>query len=106
MGGDIRTQYIYQFGPGERPELATDLEAWTAEDERVFDAHFEYLQRAADDGILILAGRSPDGIGPAVVIFEAESEDAARRFMEDDPFVKHGLFSADLHPFRVAISQS
>ncbi len=52
---------------------------------------------------MILAGRSQDGIGPAIVIFRAESEDDARRFMEEDPFVSSGLFRASLHPFRAAL---
>jgi len=38
-----------------------------------------------------------------VVIFRAESEDDARRFMEGDPFVAEGLFRASLHPFRAAL---
>ena len=46
---------------------------------------------------------SQDGIGPAIVIFRAESEDGARQFMEEDPFVSHGLFRASLHPFRAAL---
>ena len=96
-------QFLYQFGPGEGPELATDPTAWTEEDERVFDAHYSWLRRAAEEGTVILAGRSPDGVGPAIVIFEAKSEEEARQFMQDDPFVRHGLFRAELHPFRVAL---
>jgi uncharacterized protein YciI len=37
------------------------------------------------------------------VIFEADSEEGARAFMEDDPFLRHGLFRASLHPFRAAV---
>ena len=37
MEAESTPQFIYQFGPGERPELATDSTAWTEEDERVFD---------------------------------------------------------------------
>ena len=42
---------------------------------------------------MILAGRLLDGIGPAVVIFEAESEEEMRCFMEGDPFVKEELLT-------------
>ncbi len=52
---------------------------------------------------MILAGRSPDGVGPAIVVFEAANEEAAGRFMEEDPFVSEGLFKATLHPFKVAL---
>lgn len=96
-------QYIYQFLPGERPELAVDLSAWTAEDELISSAHYEYLRQATDKGQVILAGRSSDGLGPAVVIFEAADDDEALRFMNEDPFVASGLFGASLHLFRVAL---
>jgi len=99
-------EFIYQFLPGERPELAADPSAWTKEDEMVSARHFRYLEQATEDGALILAGRSQDGIGPAVVIFEAEDEDAARRFMENDPFIVEGLFRSSLHPYRVALKRS
>lgn len=96
-------EFIYQFGPGDRPELATTPEAWTESDEAVASAHFQHLSAATEAGTVILAGRSPDGIGPAIVIFEAEDEDEARAFMESDPFVSSGLFTAELHPYRVAL---
>ncbi len=55
---------------------------------------------------MILAGRSQDGIGPAIVILEANSQAEALRFMEQDPFITSGLFGADLHEFRVALQRS
>ncbi len=78
-------------------------DAWTEEDSKIGEAHFEYLKEATEAGVVILAGRSLDGVGPAVVVFEAESEEEARRFMEQDPFVREGLFRATLHPFRAAM---
>lgn len=95
--------WIYVFTPGPRPELGTNPEAWTPEDEAVASAHFQRLQQATEAGTVILAGRSPDGIGPAIVVFEAESEEEARAFMESDPFVASGLFGASLHPFNPAL---
>jgi len=37
------------------------------------------------------------------VIFEAESDETPRSFMENDPFVAGGLMRASLHPFRAAL---
>ena len=37
------------------------------------------------------------------VIFEADTEAKAKEFMENDPFVRDGLFNAALHPFRAAL---
>lgn len=95
-------QFIYQFDP-IRPELVTDPDAWTEEDTKIGKAHFDYLQKATQEGVVLLAGRSQDGIGPAIVIFEAESEAAARAFMENDPFIAGGLMRGSLHPFRAAL---
>ena len=95
-------QFLYQFDP-VRPELVTDPNAWTEEDTRIGEAHFAYLKKATREGIVLLAGRSQDGIGPAIVIFETESEEAAWDFMENDPFISGGLMRASLHPFRDAL---
>lgn len=101
----MKGQYLYHFGAGPRPDLATNPDAWTAEDERVGVAHYEYLKMATEAGVVVLAGRSQDGVGPAIVIFEADSDDGARGFMEADPFVATGLFTASLHPFSVALQR-
>jgi uncharacterized protein len=96
-------EYMYVFGPGERPELRSDPTSWTERDGEVGAAHFERLRTATDAGTVILAGLSLDADGPAVVIFEADSEEEAQRFMLEDPFVVHGLFTATLHPFRASL---
>jgi uncharacterized protein len=96
-------QFIYQFLPGDRPELLIDPTAWSEDDERIGEEHYEHLVQATEDGIVILAGRSLDGVGPSIVVFEADNEEDARRFMEEDPFVAKGLFAASLHPFSAAL---
>jgi uncharacterized protein YciI len=100
-----KQQFIYVFDP-VRPELVTDPDAWTEEDTRIAHDHFAYLKRATEEGIVILAGRSLDGQGPAVVILDASTETEARQFMEHDPFVAGGLMRASLHPFRAALVRS
>jgi uncharacterized protein YciI len=97
-----KKHFIYVFDP-VRPELVTNPDAWTAEEERVGEAHFAYLKQATSEGIVLLAGRSLDGTGPAIVILEAASEDEAHRFMDEDPFVAGGLMHATLHPFRPSL---
>jgi uncharacterized protein YciI len=99
-------EYLYVFTPGDRPELARDLTAWTEEDLEVLQAHSTHLERGAAEGVIILAGRSQDGIGPSVVIFEAADHAAAEAFMASDPFLTSGLFGARLHPFRAAFMRS
>jgi len=105
MPEPAKEQFIYVF-EAVRPELITDPDAWTEKDTRIAGEHFAYLQQATENGIVILAGRSLDGKGPAVVIFETDSEEEARRFMQADPFVAGGLMRASLHPFRAALVRS
>jgi uncharacterized protein YciI len=102
MSDNQKNQYIYAFDP-VRPELVTDPDAWTKEDIQIANDHFAYLKRATEEGIVLLAGRAQDGTGPAIVIFEADSDAEAKSFMENDPFVAGGLMRASLHPFRAAL---
>jgi uncharacterized protein YciI len=102
MSEQEQKQFIYTIQP-LRPALATDPDAWTEAERRIAEQHFAYLKKVTEQDIVLLAGRSPDGIGPAIVVFEAPSEDQARRFMESDPFVASGLMRGSLHPFRAAL---
>jgi uncharacterized protein YciI len=97
-----KAQFIYTLEP-VRPEMVTDAYVWTGEENEIAAAHFAYLQRATEAGIVLLAGRAQDGVGPALVILEVDSEAEAQAFMEGDPFVTHGLMRARLHPYRAAL---
>ena len=96
-------QYIYHFAP-VRADF--DPESMTPREVEAAEQHYAYLKAAADRGQVLLAGRSLDDTGPAIVILEAESPDAARGFMESDPFVAEGVMRASLHPFRAALVRS
>ena len=98
-------QFIYQFLPGDRPDLATNPDAWTDQDNKTASAHFAYLEAATDVGKVVLAGRAQDGVGPAIVVIEVSDTTEAAEFMEADPFVSSGMFRAQVHPFRVALSR-
>ena len=55
-------QFLYHFDP-IRPELITNPDSWTKGDVRIGQAHFANLKQGAQDGIVLLAGRSLDGVG-------------------------------------------
>ena len=105
MNAPETKQYLYLLEPS-RPELATDPTAWTEGELQIARDHFQHLQRAAAAGQLILAGRCQDNVGPALAIFEADSDEAARRFMESDPFISSGLMRGKLHPYKVAVHRA
>lgn len=101
MNANVK-QYIYVIKP-TRPALVTDPGSWTDEEMKIGEAHFSYLKKATEAGIVLLAGRALDGLGPAVVVFTAGSEEEALLFMQEDPFIAEGLMRAELHPFRAAL---
>jgi uncharacterized protein len=80
----------------------------TEQEDAVAEEHFTYLKDLTAKGVVILAGRTlnADESSFGIVIFHAESEEAARRIMEGDPGVRKGIFRADLFPFRVALVES
>jgi uncharacterized protein YciI len=85
-----------------RPKRASLIDDASAEEEERLGEHFEYLQRALEEGMLILAGPCLDGKF-GVVVFRAPTEQAAVEFMEGDPAVKQRLMTAELSPFRVSL---
>lgn len=95
-------QFLYRIQPSRKEML---IEGVTPEEEEVIAHHFSYLENLLSRGVLILAGRTlttdEDSFG--IVIFQAESESAARHIMENDPAVQQGVMKASLFPYRVAL---
>ncbi len=83
------------------------VQAWTDKENAAVGQHFERLAKATAQGQVILAGKTtePLDVTFGIVIFEAENEAAARRFMETDPAVVAGLMTATLHPYAVALQR-
>ena len=84
------------------PELL-DERSWIEQQEGAVGEHFSRLQGLLDDGQLILAGRTLDDNPQGLVILEVETEEEARELMETDPAVVHGVMTAELFPYRVAL---
>lgn len=102
--GQTREQYVYvlQVAPQFQQEVS-----WTDIENAVVARHFERLAQAAKSGQLIIAGRTREPLDKTfgLVIFEADSETAAREFMQSDPAVIAGLMTATLHPYSVALQR-
>jgi uncharacterized protein len=99
---DEKNQYIYQLKVV--PRLLKE-ENWKDEDNKIVIEHFERLKVLTEERIVILAGRTlkidEDGFG--LVIFEATNDEEAQKIMENDPAVKKGIMTAQLHSYRVAL---
>ena len=106
LGQQIQTreQYIYvlQVSPRFQEEAS-----WTETENAVLGRHFDRLAQAAKAGQVILAGRTNEPLDKTfgLVIFEADSETAAREFMQADPAVNAGLMTATLHSYAVALQR-
>jgi uncharacterized protein len=69
------------------------------------EEHFEYLKHLTNNGTVLLAGRTtntdPSNFG--IIIFQADSEEAAHTIVSEDPGVKSRMFRAELFPYRMAL---
>ena len=95
-------QFCYRLQPTRPAMLA---EGPTPDEERTVGEHFAYLQDLTDRGTVKLAGRTlttgPESFG--ICVFEAAGEAEARQVMANDPAVRHGVMTAELYPFRIAL---
>jgi uncharacterized protein YciI len=80
----------------------------TESEQAVVAEHFAYLQGLNSRGVIIFVGRTlnTDESTMGLAVFRAESENAARQIMNDDPAVKKGLMTATLYPFKVLMQGS
>lgn len=95
-------QYLYRIQPTRAAMLTdgpTEAEAATV------SAHFSYLQTLVEQGVVILAGPTlnTDPTNFGLVIFNADSDEAARTILDEDPAVSGGVMRAELFPFRVSL---
>src|SRR5262249_29471981 len=95
-------QFIYVVRP-TRLQMLT--EGPTPEEGAVGKRHLEYLEGLAKRGVVLMAGRTQtaDDKTFGLVVFRAESEDAARRIADADPAVAHGVMRAEVYPYRIAV---
>ena len=91
-------EYIYLIHPFREGFF----EQPTPEEETVMEEHFQYLKKAVEEGIVLLAGPCLDDTF-GLVIFRAENEDAARTFMFNDPSIQRNVMLAELHPMRISL---
>jgi uncharacterized protein len=93
--------YLYLIR-ATRPGFLTEA---TPEEEEIMRRHFEYLKRLLQEGILIMAGPCLDrALG--IAIYRAENDAAARLIAQEDPSVKAGIMSVEVHPYRISLGQN
>ncbi len=84
-----------------RPELLEDM---SPEQGAIMERHFGRLQQGVREGKVVLAGPCTNGAF-GIVVYDADSEEEAAAYMDEDPAVQGGLMTAELHPFRISLMQ-
>jgi uncharacterized protein len=97
-------QYIYTIKLIERLH---DLKKWTVEDQEAVNKHFEYLKTQMNLGKMILAGRTQNDLKDTfgIVIFNAQDDEDAQMFMENDPSIQSEVMIGNLYPYAIALSK-
>ena len=90
--------YLIRIARGVSPDQLTPEEIARCQE------HAGYIAALTKQGVIQFAGPCTDFIGPGIVIFRAKDEAAARAIMENDPAVKAGVFTAELHPIRFSFT--
>lgn len=94
--------YLYRIDPA-RPDMHST--GPTPAEAAALSAHFGYLQRLSEQGVVLMSGRSTalHDLAFGLVLLQADTEAHARALMEADPVVAQGLMRGDLQPFRIAL---
>jgi uncharacterized protein YciI len=93
------SEWIYFIHPPRDAFAAT----MTDEERAVWSLHFERFEQELAEGRMTLIGPTLGQRNTGLAIFEAPDEDAARRFMEEDPAIADGFAMGELRPFRVSL---
>ena len=97
-------EYLYRVQP-TRPAML--IKGPTAAEKAAISEHFDRLAELTKKGVVVLAGRTlnTDRSNFGIIIFRAESEEAARAIMNGDPAVRKGVMRATLFPFHTALME-
>ena len=90
--------YVYQIR-ATRPGF--DKGGPNPHEAEVMSVHFEYLNQLFTEGKLVMAGPCLD-FAFGLAILETETEEEARRIMQNDPAVVRGVMRAEFHPIRLS----
>lgn len=92
--------FIYKITPAS----ADFLQAADENGNNYMALHFEYLQGLLSQGILILAGPCTDAAF-GIAIYYAASDEEATQVMNNDPAIKSGIVTSEVHEFKISLMQ-
>ena len=97
-----KQHYFFKLIP-PRPTFPYDI---TSDERRLMDEHSRYFDQQFSTGRLLLYGPvMATGGAFGLAVLEVDNEAEARHFGENDPSVKGGLNTFELHPMNVAAAR-
>ena len=95
-------KFLYRIVPTRAEMLVSGP---TEREMQVIDAHFVHLQKLADEGVVLMAGRTLDTGADTwgIVVFTAPSLAEADAVMRADPAIAQGVMHCELFPYRLAV---
>ena len=95
-------KFLYRIVPTRIEMLVSGP---TEREMQVIDAHFAHLQKLADEGVVLMAGRTLDTGAHTwgIVVFTAPSLAEADAVMRADPAIAQGVMHCELFPYRLAV---
>ena len=68
------------------------------------EEHLELVQQAHENGDIVMAGALDEPADGAVLIFKGDTPEAAKAFVQKDPYVKNGLIRHwEIRPWNVVV---
>ena len=92
-------EWIYIIHPPRENFAAT----MTDDEGEVWGHHWQRIKRLFLEGSIVMIGPSLGSNNLGICIFEAPDEEAARKFMEEDPAIASGIGRGELQPYRVSL---
>jgi uncharacterized protein YciI len=83
------------------PTRAGFMEQMLPEEQAAMQAHSAYLEEISSETRFYLIGPCLDRTF-GISVFEADSLEAARQIIVNDPAVKRGVMSPEVHPFHIS----
>ena len=93
------SEWVLFMHPPRDGFMATMSEA----EKTAFERHAVWLRDLLAQGVLIAAGPCLGPVNTGIAIFEAGSEEEARRLVADEPVTSGGHMRADLRPYRLGL---
>ena len=93
------SEWVFFMHPPREDFIATMSDA----ERDAFSEHAVWLRKLLDEGVLIAAGPCLGRNNTGIAIFEAGSEQEARRIVADEPVTSSGYMRGDLRPYRLGL---